>query len=346
MDFLIKEFADIVDAMRFEATVDTTPQAPPTILSFETKEEAEVAWTDMLRTAGVDPTWSWEKCVRTCSSNPLYRALKTTAERKEVFAIYCREEKHDRETQLVQRHKREETQLMKLFQDRKLSTAVRYKSADMLFANEQVWRDAMPNTRRNVFYLYLDQLKTRERTESRLMRSANIATIEKLLVILEINHLSAWRDVLPMLKSHVLFASNPQISNMDPIDILNTFETHVLNIDAEHTRTRRSRASIERRNERKARDGYRALLSELVESKLITKDTQWKSIYPIVCNDSRFIIMLSTPGSDPLELMWNLQMSIKERFKSVCKTIMHKMAVSMHFNVVNELPNHIINQIL
>lgn len=87
---------DIVESMQFEEKRSKEKASGPVYVNFETKEEAEEAWLEMLRTVGVEPNWTWEQCIRKASGNPIYRALKTTSERKEAFERYCRETKEER----------------------------------------------------------------------------------------------------------------------------------------------------------------------------------------------------------------------------------------------------------
>lgn len=56
---------------------------------FATFEEGEKAFIYLLRKAGVDPTWTWEQTMRATITDPLYRALNHTSEKKMVFEKVC-----------------------------------------------------------------------------------------------------------------------------------------------------------------------------------------------------------------------------------------------------------------
>lgn len=49
-----------------------------------------------------------------------------------------------------------------------------------------------------------------------------------------------------------------------------------------------------------------ALLSELVAEDKIVAGTTWKSIYPLIDADPRYLNLLGTPGSSPLDLFWDV----------------------------------------
>jgi pre-mRNA-processing factor 40 len=49
-----------------------------------------------------------------------------------------------------------------------------------------------------------------------------------------------------------------------------------------------------------------ALLAELVAADQIASGTTWKSIYPLIDSDPRYLNLLGTPGSSPLDLFWDV----------------------------------------
>ena len=48
------------------------------------------------------------------------------------------------------------------------------------------------------------------------------------------------------------------------------------------------------------------LLGELTASGQIVARTKWKDVYPSFSNDKRYLDMLGNPGSNPLELFWDV----------------------------------------
>lgn len=52
---------------------------------FATTEEAEKAFMHLLRKAGVDATWTWDRTMRAIITDPLYKALSTLAEKKAAW---------------------------------------------------------------------------------------------------------------------------------------------------------------------------------------------------------------------------------------------------------------------
>ena len=59
------------------------PVIPPG--GFANHEEAEKAFTHLLKKAGIDPTWTWDRTMRAIITDPLYKSLSTLAEKKAAW---------------------------------------------------------------------------------------------------------------------------------------------------------------------------------------------------------------------------------------------------------------------
>lgn len=61
---------------------------------------------------------------------------------------------------------------------------------------------------------------------------------------------------------------------------------------------------------------FQELLNELVSSGKIVPGTKWKNIYPTFSNDDRYLNILGKPGSNPLELFWDVVDSLDQKLES------------------------------
>jgi pre-mRNA-processing factor 40 len=59
------------------------PVIPPG--GFPTHDEAEKAFAHLLKKAGVDTTWTWDRTMRAIITDPLYKALGSLAEKKAAW---------------------------------------------------------------------------------------------------------------------------------------------------------------------------------------------------------------------------------------------------------------------
>lgn len=55
------------------------------------------------------------------------------------------------------------------------------------------------------------------------------------------------------------------------------------------------------------------MLQELVDEGKLVARTKWKEIYPLFREDDRYLGMLGNPGSNPLELFWDVVDSVDQQ---------------------------------
>lgn len=65
------------------ALLGPEPVVPPG--GFHNQIEAEQAFTYLLKKTKVDQTWTWDMTIRKIITEPLYKSLKTLAEKKDVW---------------------------------------------------------------------------------------------------------------------------------------------------------------------------------------------------------------------------------------------------------------------
>ena len=141
-----------------------------------------------------------------------------------------------------------------------------------------------------------------------------------------------WQEVRATLFRTPEWHHDPELQRMEPIDMLTVVEDQVRRAEKELAEQRQKVAEEKRRRARKAREDYsvsfvlyqirfcfttlnfslcfvfriKALLAELVAADQIAAGTTWKSIYPLIDSDPRYLNLLGTPGSSPLDLFWDV----------------------------------------
>ncbi|KZT10033.1 uncharacterized protein LAESUDRAFT_722178 [Laetiporus sulphureus 93-53] len=275
---------------------------------FATVEEGEKAFTHLLRKAGVDANWTWDQTMRACITDPLYKALNTLAEKKACWQKYTdalrAKEQEERDARLS-----------------KLRPAIRnmlkgnpnvfhyttFATADRLFAQHPIWQQAkFEAERRLIFEEYVNELKQREVQESRASRARSVSKIVALYKRLDVDVTTRWRQAHQMVLDSDEWKDDPELQKLPTLDILLAFEDYSRVREREFEEQMR-RAQVEKtRKERKAREAFRELLQSLVKSGQIKARTKWKEVYPVFSEDSRYLNMLGNPGSNPLELFWDV----------------------------------------
>ena len=152
---------------------------------YQTHNDAEQAFMGMLKTIEVDKTWTWEQTMRETITEPLYKALKTLAERKAAFEKYVAEliatEKADTEHSIQRGRKNFHAELGKLHGGLKSSEGVKVwwnweqRKDELKSKMKDAW-EALRNDgeRKILFDEYIANLKTKEAVRFRLLFNESV----------------------------------------------------------------------------------------------------------------------------------------------------------------------------
>ncbi|KAH7927890.1 hypothetical protein BV22DRAFT_1031361 [Leucogyrophana mollusca] len=274
---------------------------------FLTVEEGEKAFMHLLRKAGVDADWSWDQTMRTIITDPLYKALNTLAEKKAAWQKFT-------EALQAKEHEEREARLSKLRPalrnmlkgNPNVFHYTTFATADKLFSQHPIWQQARIEAERKlIFEEYVAELKQREVQETRAARARSINKVVALFKQLDVDVLTRWRKAHELVIDSDEWQNDPELQKLPTLDILLAFEDYSRVKEREFEEQMR-RAQVEKtRKERKAREGFRALLQELVDAGKIKARTKWRQIYTSLANDARYLSILGNPGSNPLELFWD-----------------------------------------
>ncbi|GAA5822553.1 hypothetical protein JCM10212_002457 [Sporobolomyces blumeae] len=286
---------------------------------FETAEQATTAFKGMLRNLKVDSTWTWEMVMKEAITDPLYKALRTLAERKAAFEAYLREteaeEREERDKSLA-RCRKDWTKALD-----KVGGGVEYEGGVKSWWSweraKKVLLEKYPDVyngprndeeRKILFEEFVSHLKQKDEVRKREIRGRNMDKLTKILESLELDLAGPvrWQDIRATLFRTPEWHHDPELQRIEPIDMLTVVEDEVKKAEKELAEHRQRVAEDKRRRARKAREEFVALLGELVAADQITSGTTWKSIYPLIDADPRYLNLLGVPGSSPLDLFWDV----------------------------------------
>jgi pre-mRNA-processing factor 40 len=129
---------------------------------------------------------------------------------------------------------------------------------------------------------------------------------------LPINVSTRWRTAHQLVLESPQWQRDSKLQRAENLDILKAFDTYAMEIMRTHEEQVR-RNKIERaRRARKARDGFRALLTEMELAGEITATTKWKEFWHKVENRPEYEAILGTAGSGPLELFQDFVDDVNE----------------------------------
>ncbi len=118
--------------------------------------------------------------------------------------------------------------------------------------------------------------------------------------------MTRWRDAYERLTSSEEWIEDEELRMLPSLDILLAFEDYSRVREREYEEVVRRRQVEKTRRERRGREGFRELLQELVGAGEIKARTKWKEVYPLFKDDARYLDLLGYPGSNALELFWDV----------------------------------------
>ncbi|QRV73843.1 pre-mRNA-processing protein prp40 [Ceratobasidium sp. AG-Ba] len=282
------------------------PVIPPG--GFPTHDEAEKAFAHLLKKAGVDATWTWDRTMRAIITDPLYKALSSLAEKKAAWQKYVEaikaKEKEERDARIAKAR----PGIRKLLTESKdIFYYTTFPTADKLFAKVSAWNAAkIEDERKAIFEEFIEEMKNAETIKQRELKTKNIARIVSLFKELEVDVLTKWRTAQQRVLDCDEWRSNEELRTLGPLDMLLAFEDYSRAQERIYQEESQKRAMEKTRKDRKAREAFRELLNELVKDGHIRAKTKWKSVYTRFAEDERYLNLLGTPGSNPIELFWDV----------------------------------------
>ncbi|ORY29117.1 hypothetical protein BCR39DRAFT_532681 [Naematelia encephala] len=270
---------------------------------FLSHEKAEAAFMHLLKKTGVDETWTWDQTMRKIIMDPLYKALDTLAEKKAAFEKFCVKIVADRRAEREAKMAKYRPALVhKLAATHQVKSYSTMKTAEKVMAHDRHWRELHPDDRRAVLEEYVQGLKNKEEAAECDLRQRNMSLLASILRELDINVGTSWRAALDMITSSPPFKADPSLQLIETIDILSIYDDYSRQLEKEHEEESRRYRIDQVRRGRKAREGFKALLSELETRGDLTRTSKWKNTLPKIRDDPRYTALLGLPGSSPLDL--------------------------------------------
>lgn len=244
-------------------TPHTMAPAVP-VPQFETKEQAEQAFFSLLKHANVDRDWTWEQTMRAIIHHPMYRSLKTNAERKEAFEKYLMDKRRaDREAarQKAQQSRQELRDMLE--KSDQVTVLSHYKKCEKLFGDKPEWKAVTDDRdRREIVDAYISELKRKEREAERDLRKRNLEKFTTLLQsVVTVTEDTTWKQAWSIVESSKEFLEDEELKEFPKADCLTIFEDIIKRIDREGTQKRRQIKENRIREERKNRDAFRVSLT-------------------------------------------------------------------------------------
>uniref|UniRef100_A0A674KA59 Pre-mRNA-processing factor 40 homolog A n=1 Tax=Terrapene triunguis TaxID=2587831 RepID=A0A674KA59_9SAUR len=316
--------------------------------SWSTKDEAKLAFKELLKDKGVPSNTSWELAMKMIVDDPRYSALPKLSEKKQAFNAYKaqREKEEKEEARLRAKEAKEELQRF-LEQHERMSSITRYRKAEQMFGEQEVWAVVPERDRKEIYDDVLFFLAKKEKEHAKQLRKRNIQALKNILDSMSnVSFQTTWSEAQQYLMDNPTFAEDQDLQNMDKEDALICFEEHIRTLEKEEEEEKEKTKLRERRQQRKNREAFQAFLDELHDKGQLHSMSTWMELYPSLSADARFANMLGQPGSTPLDLFKFYVEDLKARFhdeKKIIKDILKDRGFGVEVNTTFEDFAHVIS---
>ncbi|KAJ1955867.1 U1 snRNP protein [Linderina pennispora] len=295
-------------------------------LEFQTTEEAEKAFMDMLHAHGVTGNWTWQQTVRTVSKDPMYHALRSAQERRDAFDRYIDRTLEKEREERRQRQKKQREDFNAMMSTLPISEYTRFSKVAKVAANHPAMQAVeRESDQMRLFDEYMDEYRHKLKEERRKTKAKQMQEVAEFLSQVTIS--TKWEDMKKKLVERFQDSLMPVVrsddqrvpldtlhlqtdaSAVDPeagltmLDLIDVFERAMSEAEQRDSEQRRREKEAMFREERIRRDRFRELLRE--NKAKITPVMTWKEFFPLIRTDPRYTEMLGQSGSTPLELFWD-----------------------------------------
>ncbi|XP_051564059.1 pre-mRNA-processing factor 40 homolog A-like isoform X2 [Myxocyprinus asiaticus] len=310
-----------------DVSKEERPELVKKVYKWNTKEEAKQAFKELLKEKGVSSNASWEQAMKLIINDPRYSALPKLSEKKQAFNAYkVQTEKEEKEEARIKYKESKETFQRFLENHEKMTSTTRYKKAEQMFGDLEVWSCVPERDRLEIYEDVLFYLAKKEKEQAKQLRKRNWEALKNILDnMANVTYRTTWSEAQQYLLDNPTFAEDEELQNMDKEDALICFEEHIRALEKEEEDEKQKTLLRERRRQRKNRECFQKFLDELHDHGQLHSMSAWMEMYPTVSADIRFNNMLGQPGSTPLDLFKFYVEDLKARYhdeKRIIKDIL------------------------
>uniref|UniRef100_A0AAQ4Q6F7 Pre-mRNA-processing factor 40 homolog A n=1 Tax=Gasterosteus aculeatus aculeatus TaxID=481459 RepID=A0AAQ4Q6F7_GASAC len=324
-------------AASIEVTKEERPELQKKTYKWNTKEEAKQAFKELLKEKGVSSNSSWEQAMKMIINDPRYSALPKLSEKKQAFNAYkVQTEKEEKEEARIKYKESKETFQRFLENHEKMTSTTRYKKAEQMFNELEVWSCVPERDRLEIYEDVLFYLAKKEKEQAKQLRKRNWEALKNILDnMANVTYRTTWSEAQQYLLDNPTFAEDEELQNMDKEDALICFEEHIRALEKEEEEEKQKTLLRERRRQRKNREAFQKFLDELHDHGQLHSMSAWMEMYPTLSSDIRFANMLGQPGSTPLDLFKFYVEDLKARYhdeKRIIKDILKDKGFLVEIN--------------
>jgi pre-mRNA-processing factor 40 len=302
------------DNTGFRGAMPTKADEP----DFASAEQAKDAFFKLLRKHNIKYDTPWTDALRIVVKERDYRAIKDSRERKRAFEDYCIEQKEEERNKEKERREklREEFRAM-LKTHEEIKHYTRWRTARPIIEREAVFRNAGDDEeRRQLFEEYILGLKKQHAEQEVATRREALDRLSDLMRATVLDADTKWAEAQDAIMSNERFANDDALQSLHKVDVLQSFDQHIKQLERHMNDARQKDKKNKDRRDRQARDGFRALLQEKLATGQITAGSKWQNLVPQIAEDERFLNLVGTEGSGPLDMFWDVVEDEERKIRS------------------------------
>lgn len=275
---------------------------------YGSREQNEEAFFKLLRKHEISADTPWQEAMRQVVRDRDYRALKDPLERQQAFGKYCKETRElEKGKELERQNKLKGDFRQMLSTHPEIMHYTRWKTARPMIEHEAAFKSSKDEGfKRHLFDEYIRELNAQHDQQERRERFNAKQDLENIFRALIHDPNTTWTAARDAVESNERFANEKQFRTLHKVDILNAFDSRMRDLDREVNDKKQAESAGKVRRERKARDDFKELLSEKRAEGKIKAGSKWKDLHPLIADDERYDRLLSTHGSSPLDLFWDI----------------------------------------
>ncbi|XP_050825172.1 pre-mRNA-processing factor 40 homolog A isoform X6 [Gopherus flavomarginatus] len=338
----------VEETSKQEASVDVAPkkeeedtQPVKKTYTWNTKEEAKQAFKELLKEKRVPSNASWEQAMKMIINDPRYSALAKLSEKKQAFNAYKVQTEKEEKEEARSKYKEAKESFQRFLENHeKMTSTTRYKKAEQMFGEMEVWNAISERDRLEIYEDVLFFLSKKEKEQAKQLRKRNWEALKNILDnMANVTYSTTWSEAQQYLMDNPTFAEDEELQNMDKEDALICFEEHIRALEKEEEEEKQKSLLRERRRQRKNRESFQLFLDELHEHGQLHSMSSWMELYPTISSDIRFTNMLGQPGSTALDLFKFYVEDLKARYhdeKKIIKDILKDKGFLVEVNTTFE----------
>ncbi|NXC71974.1 PR40A factor, partial [Anhinga anhinga] len=266
---------------------------------------------------------SWEQAMKMIINDPRYSALAKLSEKKQAFNAYKVQTEKEEKEEARSKYKEAKESFQRFLENHeKMTSTTRYKKAEQMFGEMEVWNAISERDRLEIYFFFLFFLSKKEKEQAKQLRKRNWEALKNILDnMANVTYCTTWSEAQQYLMDNPTFAEDEELQNMDKEDALICFEEHIRALEKEEEEEKQKSLLRERRRQRKNRESFQLFLDELHEHGQLHSMSSWMELYPTISSDIRFTNMLGQPGSTALFFFKFYVEDLKARYHDEKKII-------------------------